>query len=561
MPSRITVPAIERPRELPGMSRRDDRTAWLASVTGELRIASLGYVTRRAAGACSARNREAGLVDVTAILANPETSFEEFVRLIADHVATWRPRHGLPFGLTRADLGPRAEWFARLLRSAIPHVPAAPWVRQVTMGELAKSSALFRAAWPDLRPAEWAPLLPVAEEVKAESVLLGLVAEALGLPAIRTRLSRAISPHGGGQAFPPSVGRSEAIASIEAEFAWPEDSVVTVAAGIRAALVERTIDGRAPWNVLSLLTVEDRIEVALHATACPDRRYLEELLASTPLPVELLGPHATCDRPRHQQALLVNPWVPTPVAVKAIRHVTAAVAVGPKNGEDSHVWSTLTALLSGRGWLPRDEVASAVEVIADAAMRIAEALARPGMQHRYPSGWSGFDVGRTLAMALAGGHDMPTLPEPARTRAIAMLRTQGRCVPTALVDTLPREAQLACALSIQDSRDIKAIAFPCFSSVIGELDEQTRVVAARHGSGALLRALATDPSIRVRQHVARNSRAARDTLIALASDPEGKVSSQIARNRQIDEALLVQLAGNGGAGAAAATRVLLRRLA
>ncbi|MFZ4486677.1 MAG: hypothetical protein ACOYO9_08825 [Candidatus Nanopelagicales bacterium] len=40
-----------------------------------------------------------------------------------------------------------------------------------------------------------------------------------------------------------------------------------------------------------------------------------------------------------------------------------------------------------------------------------------------------------------------------------------------------------------------------------------------------------------------------------------KVSSQIARNRQIDEALLVQLAGNGGAGAAAATRVLLRRLA
>jgi uncharacterized protein (DUF2336 family) len=126
---------------------------------------------------------------------------------------------------------------------------------------------------------------------------------------------------------------------------------------------------------------------------------------------------------------------------------------------------------------------------------------------------------------------------------------------------LPHEAQLACALAVEQSTNIKAIADPCFSSVIGELDEETRVIAARHGSGALLRVLASDPSIRVRQHVARNSRAPRDTLITLASDPEEKVSSQIARNRQIDEALLIQLAGNGGAGAAAATRVLLRRLA
>ena len=253
--------------------------------------------------------------------------------------------------------------------------------------------------------------------------------------------------------------------------------------------------------------------------------------------------------------------MPTPVAVKAMRHAVAALAAGPKSGEDVGAWVTLPAILAGRGWLPRDEVARAVAEIADAALRVAEAPAHPGMRHAYAGGWGGRDIVDTIAMALARGIDMPSLPEPGRTRAIAVLRSQGTRVSTTLIMQLPHEAQLACALAMEQSPNIKAITDPCFSSVIGELDEETRVIAARHGRGALLRALATDPSIRVRQHVARNSRAPRDALITLASDPEEKVSSQIARNRQIDEALLVQLAGNGGAGAAAATRVLLRRLA
>ena len=560
MPDQTIEPAIARPRGLPGLSRRDDRTAWLTAVTGDLRIAALAYVARQAATACTSRTRDAGLVDIRAILANPETSFEEFARFIGAHAATRRSWGALPFGLSRDDLGERAEWFARLLRSAIPHVPTAPWIRQATMDELAKSPALIRAAWPDLSPREWAPLLPAAEEVKAEDVLVGLVIDHLGLQAFRAG-QRWFPWPVGGHSVPPSVSRNEAVTALEAALAWPDDSLLAITAGVRAALVERAIAGHAPRDVLSLLTVEDRIEVARHATACPDHRYLDELLATTPLPVELIEPHSTCARPRHQQALLVNPWVPTPVAVKAIRHAVTALAAGPKSGEDVGAWVTLPAILAGRGWLPRDEVALAVAEIADAALRVAEAPEHPGMRHAYAGGWGGRDIVDTIAMALARGIDMPSLPEPGRTRAIAVLRSQGTRVSTMLIMQLPHDAQLACALAVEQSTNIKAIADPCFSSVIVELDEQTRVIAARHGRGALLRALASDPSIRVRQHVARNSRAPRDTLITLASDPEEKVSSQIARNRQIDEALLVQLAGNGGAGAAAATRVLLRRLA
>ena len=560
MASQTTVPVPARPRGLPGLLRRDERTVWLTTATGDLRIAALAYVARQAATAWTLRSREAGLVDLRAILANPETSFEEFARLIGAHAEMRRPRGGLPFGLSRGDLGEHSEWFARLLRSAIPHVPTAPWIRQTAMGELAKSSALIREAWPDLRPGEWAPLLPVAESVQVEDVLVFLLVEHLGLHTISAGQGWFPWPVGG-HLLPPSVSRNEAVTSLEAALAWPNDSLLAVTAGIRAALVERTIAGHAPREVLSLLTVQDRTDVARHAIACPNHRYLDELLATTPLPVELLEPHATCDRPRHQQALLVNPWVPTPVAVKAMRHAAAALVAGPKHGEDVGAWATLPAILAGRGWLPRDEVARAVAEIADAALRVAEAPAHPGMRHAYAGGWGGRDIVDTIAMALARGIDMPSLPEPGRTRAIAVLRSQGTRVSTTLIMQLPHDAQLACALAVEQSTNIKAIADPCFSSVIVELDEQTRVLAARHGRGALLRALASDPSIRVRQHVARNSRAPRDTLITLASDPEEKVSSQIARNRQIDEALLVQLAGNGGAGAAAATRVLLRRLA
>ena len=71
MPDQKIEPAMARPRGLPGLSRRDDRTAWLTAVTGDLRIAALAYVARQAATACTSRTRDAGLVDIRAILANP----------------------------------------------------------------------------------------------------------------------------------------------------------------------------------------------------------------------------------------------------------------------------------------------------------------------------------------------------------------------------------------------------------------------------------------------------------------------------------------------------------
>ena len=218
MPDQTIEPAIARPRGLPGLSRRDDRNTWLTAATGDLRVASLAYVARQAATAWTSRSREAGLVDLRAILANPETSFEEFAELIGAHAEMRRTWGALPFGLSRDDLGDRAEWCARLLRAAIPHVPTAPWIRQATMDELAKSPALIRAAWPDLSPREWAPLLPAAEDVKAEDVLVDLVIDHLGLQAFRAG-QRWFPWPVGGHSVPPSVSRNEAVTALKAPIA------------------------------------------------------------------------------------------------------------------------------------------------------------------------------------------------------------------------------------------------------------------------------------------------------------------------------------------------------
>ena len=79
MPSPATEPAPARPRGLPGLSRRDDRTAWLTAVPGDLRIAALAYVARQAATAGTSRTRDAGLVDIHAIPGRWPTGCEAYV--------------------------------------------------------------------------------------------------------------------------------------------------------------------------------------------------------------------------------------------------------------------------------------------------------------------------------------------------------------------------------------------------------------------------------------------------------------------------------------------------
>lgn len=334
-----------------------------------------------------------------------------------------------------------------------------------------------------------------------------------------------------------------------------------MAAGIRAALVERTIAGHGPRGVLELLTVEDRTGIARHAVTCSGQEYLSKLLATTALPAELFEPHATCRSLDHQQALVVNPLVPTGIAIGAMRHASATILAGSDQAGARNAWGMLTAIVTGRGWLPADEVGHATAGIAEAALDLSNLWASERPARGEFRGWTGTDMADTIALALSEAPGLEPLPEPLRTRAIGTLSSQGFLVSGSLIEGLPRDAMIACAQAVRARSDFRALAQPHFRAVIDEFDEEARVIAARHGSESMLRVLVSDPNIRVRQHVARNPRTPRDVLATLAADPVDKVASQVARNTHVDEGLLLQLASRGGAMAVAATRALMRRLA
>ena len=553
-------PPPPRPRGLPGLTRGEERSAWLTSVSGDLRQTAMDYVVNRAPWGYRQRRGSAFEPDIRALLRNPETTFEEFVRIVISAGDNSRQSSGLPYGLARADLGSRSQWWSRLLRSAIPHVPAAPWIRNAATAEIACSSALLKAAWPELTPGEWAALLPVAEAGRADRAL---VQQVIGTSGHR--------PKGAKERWRPwpilsharlmrQINRTDATRLLTARIVNPHSSFTISSAEFRAALVQRAIAGHPPYRTLELLTVDDRTAVAQHSIKCRGEEFLDDLLATTSLPAQLFEPHATCGRHRHQQALLVNPTVPSVIAMRATGQLISRLQPANGSPEFAECFITLAALLAGRGWLPADGVERAVVEIVEISLTHSDAWARKHLPINHHGRWSGNDSTDALALALTPGEGMPELSGPLRARVVSVLRRQGFLVSGSLIGGLPHDAKLACALAIEQFADPHQLAFPYFISVLGELDEESRVIAARQGCGPVLIMLAQDPSIRVRQHVARNSRAPRQTLIALASDPQDRVSSQIARNSQVDDAMILQLAEMGGAAAAAATRVLLAKL-
>lgn len=166
--------------------------------------------------------------------------------------------------------------------------------------------------------------------------------------------------------------------------------------------------------------------------------------------------------------------------------------------------------------------------------------------------------GAALGLVVADGVP-PVNPEVAAL-VREKLRSEGNYVSSWIVSLLPKDARLLCATAALAANQPGFLVNGATDDILLEMPEEARVLAARHGQGTTLQSLSGDPSVRVRQHVARNIRTPVRTLRLLVRDPEPKVSTQVARNNAVAQDVLAEMAALGGAPAQAASRAVLMRI-
>lgn len=325
---------------------------------------------------------------------------------------------------------------------------------------------------------------------------------------------------------------------LDRQLTWGPEALEATAQ-LRARIVEDALAGASVHGALDLLPLPDRTQVAAGVAPEAVPRWLGLLLATTPLPAHDFARHCECDDLGHLCAVLANPYAPLDLALRALgtalRHVIATPGGSPWHSPST---TLMRAILTARGWLPESEVAAAIRAVVSQPTSSVD----------------------SLALALVQAPAIPRLDADTQSSIVARLGSAGPRVPSDLVRALPFEAQAACIRSLIEERLEGRLGDPDYLEAVVAMDEETRVLAARHGREKTLSRLAQDPCDRVRAHVARNSSSPRDLLVALASDPQDAVASQVARNARVDPGLLAMLARRGGRCGRAATRVTLRAL-
>ncbi|MBU6244808.1 MAG: hypothetical protein KGP12_06290 [Actinomycetales bacterium] len=481
--------------------------------------------------------------DIRCLLANPVTTFDDFVKLLAGGLCirtSWRD--SIPYDLGRGDLHGHEHWWTDLLAACFPDAESSDQEhrcspRIVAESLLQRGGALIDLAWPALNPVDWARAYAVTVAFKRQGAVIAHVASTVR-PCVddgRGEHAQSLFRH---QGVPPLLTRQQAMDELEHQLDWSDDALKATEQ-VRACVVADAIAGISVSGALNLLPLADRLRIAEAVTPEAEPHWLNLLLATTPLPEQQLDSHCECDDLDRMRALIANPFVPIEHGVRAVRAALQLASSTPKDDR----WRPpslrlLRSVLSARGWLPADVVDEVVRAIASQSDAPVEALA--------------------LVMAQAPG--MPMLEAGLRARIVARLEQQGWRVPSDLVAAMPFDAQAACIRSHINQRQERYLGNPDFLEAILGMDEEVRVLAARHGGARTLPRLVEDPVDRVRAHVARNSQTPREILVALAADPQDAVASQVARNAMVDAGLLALLAARGGRCRAAATRVMLRAL-
>lgn len=532
-----------RPRSLPGRRHRAERDAWLQQCVGDEHAAAVGYFATYPVNGMPGQALRSVSQDVRCLLANPLTAFDDFVRILAGGMhltGCWSSR--VPYGLGRDQIPGREHWWAALLEASFPGaadsgLDSRTLACGVTEGMLGESDALIALAWPELGPQSWAPAYAVTSAGKGQVSVIQHAAAAVRPvegAADHMRTCSLIPSRG----VPRLLTRQQAGDELMRQLDW-SDEALQATEELRAGIVADAIAGISVTEALDLLPTADRVRIADAVAIEGEPDGLDLLLATTPLPAEVFARHCDCGVLGHLRAVHANPFAPVDLALRALRAALSMSSGEAVNGRwGSATAKVMRALLTARGWMPVADVTEAFRAIVLEPAVSVEALA--------------------LSVARAPG--MPTLDARLRAGVIDRIGQQGLQVPPELVATLPSEAQAACIRAYIDVRLESSLGSVDFLEAILGMDEEVRVLAARHGGKQTLPRLAQDPGDRVRAHVARNSQTPREVLVALAADPQDAVASQVARNARVDAGLLALLAARGGRCREAATRVMLRAL-
>jgi Leucine rich repeat variant len=539
-PEVLTAP---RPRAMPARVHRQERAAWLQQCVGDEHAAAVRYFAGYPQAYIPARAVRSTTADIRCLLANPVTTFDDFVMLLAGGLSIrkgWRTC--VPYDLDEDDLSGREHWWADLLASCFPDASASNedqrrYTRMVAERLLQRGGALIDLAWPALAPRDWAPAYAATAACGRQRQVIARAAHAVRPGEIDTwglRTRDLVDRRGVSRL----LTREQAMEELRHQLAW-SDEALQVTEELRSCVVADAIAGVSVLCALDLLPLPDRLHIAQAAAPEAEPDWFVLLLATTPLPAQEFDRRCSSHDLDRMCAVIANPFAPIELSLRAARAALQLASPAPKD-DRWHRPATrlLRSVLTARGWLPADVVHEVVQGIAAQPGAPVEALA--------------------LVMAQAPG--MPLLEAGLRAGIVTRLEQQGWRLPADLVRAMPFDAQAACIRSHIHQRQDRYLGNPDFLDAILRMDDEVRVLAARHGGAATMPRLAQDPSERVRAHVARNSQAPREILVALAADPQEAVASQVARNAKVDAGLLALLAARDGRCRKAATRVTLRAL-
>lgn len=538
-----------RPMGLPGLGHRAARSAWLAQADGEARQLAVLYIASTGTGISRLGQYRDLCEDVEALLSSKMTVFEEFALLLAGGASNHYDYKGLSIaGVTRLSAGVDPGWWSRLLRACFEESTEPEKIRSSAKRVHEASQRLLEIAWPDLPRSDWLHAYRLRPNQAAALALKSIqqASSSSGQTGDRPTLRQF-------NALPVRMTREEAVAALMPQVSW-DAQVHADTVELRETMVIEAIASGGVVLQLRLLDTEDRLRILGSVTCSPHDR-LRSIIECTPMPPDEARKHLTCAQPAHRCSLVLNPWVDGETTSAAVRK--AAFEASPSDDYAQGAVGTLIwleVLLVARGWLDPEVIGKAYNdlVRLAAGCQGASTIAHTRWNER-----SRLD-GAALGLVVADGVP-PVNPEVAAL-VREKLRSEGNYVSSWIVSLLPKDARLLCATAALAANQPGFLVNGATDDILLEMPEEARVLAARHGQGTTLQSLSGDPSVRVRQHVARNIRTPVRTLRLLVRDPEPKVSTQVARNNAVTQDVLAEMAALGGAPAKAASRAVLMRI-
>lgn len=577
----------------------EDRRHWLSTCTGRDHDDALADLLSRAHGSAA----EAA-ADAAALAANPLTRYDDFARLVAQHLDAWvghghhdlgeEPEYRIPIEAP----GERAEvWWPEM---ALRDTHAAFGVR---LGAW-QDAWLVRRAFPVADPVQWARLYRrfSRDDLYSRGVMRWLIAllRHRSLPAERGRVAgeraadhqRLIAGwdaawHRLRRGIPPRTSREQAGEELSGMVIDPAVDAERAAllGPVRMAVVSDFLsDG--PERLFSdvddrvaLLTPHDLRTLVRDGGRCVSQSvhgWVNDIywpsfgvrdagrsiaLTLAPLDRALAEPHLRCAAPSHRLAMILNPFTPLDVGLAAIEvgmdeteHLLTSRVQRVREAYPviERWWRTMMAV---RGWFPAEAVQAGMQRVSAWMLTSADPVGdwlRPlAVSASSPDGLRAMSRDQLARFDAMLADRAAHAPVPWGRRSGADEHAAQMC-PTVLRQVLAATGWVTSGVLVD----------PAVVPLLPELPTELRVEAARRGTDTVVRHLVHDPEPRVRQFAARNRRVSPKTLEVLVADPDPTVRSQVARNAGVTAALLTRMSHDPETRVSrAAARVLLNRLA